>query len=512
MTIDLRAPRGGAFRRAMTLVEMLIAMALTLILVYAIAEFYAYIGPSVKDGRAMIDLVAQLRTATSRLRADLELITVPMRLSNDDGASEGYIEIVEGGTEQQVLPLTRGVFVCSDADANRDNLLDMRDPPLPGAQDFNTNNINDFAENNITNMYGDTDDILAFTIRTDGAPFTGRACVPGSNPPTYFPITSNLAEVIWFTSFTDTNGNGTRNIGEPQFLNRRLLLIVPGIVAGLPNNGATNAEYFKYNDVSAHFQGTPLPGRYVPNSFVDVSRRENRFAHLGRVATSTNFPSRILLFPFDSASLTTYTLQNDNFGEDRILANLLAFDVRVYDPQAVIRPDNDPVANAVGTLQPGDPGYLDVIRSASASGTHAPVGFGAYVDVGYGHGLREQLIAQGETAANAATILNNTLMQSQFAFQTRYLPELGRTWDSWAQSYERDGDNQDGDMLTDEGTDGFDGDGNNNTVNGVDDPGERETTPPYPVALRGIQVKLRVYEPTTRQVRQATIGWDFISE
>ena len=63
-------------RRAFTLVEMLIAMALTLILVYAIAEFYAYVGNTVKDGRAMIEMNGQMRIATARLKADLELLTV----------------------------------------------------------------------------------------------------------------------------------------------------------------------------------------------------------------------------------------------------------------------------------------------------------------------------------------------------------------------------------------------------------------------------------------------------
>jgi hypothetical protein len=46
----------------------------------------------------------------------------------------------------------------------------------------------------------------------------------------------------------------------------------------------------------------------------------------------------------------------------------------------------------------------------------------------------------------------------------------------------------------------------------VDDAGERETVPPYPYALRGVQVRIRVYEPQTRQVRQATVESDFIPE
>ena len=57
---------------------------------------------------------------------------------------------------------------------------------------------------------------------------------------------------------------------------------------------------------------------------------------------------------------------------------------------------------------------------------------------------------------------------------------LGRTFDTWALSYERDGVNQNGNAIADEGTNGFDDD----NLNGVDDPGERETIPPYPAALR----------------------------
>ena len=41
--------------------------------------------------------------------------------------------------------------------------------------------------------------------------------------------------------------------------------------------------------------------------------------------------------------------------------------------------------------------------------------------------------------------------------------------------------------------------------NGVDDLGERETQPPYAVPLRGIQIKIRVFEPGSRQVREVTI-------
>jgi hypothetical protein len=92
---------------------------------------------------------------------------------------------------------------------------------------------------------------------------------------------------------------------------------------------------------------------------------------------------------------------------------------------------------------------------------------------------------------------------------------MGFTYDTWTLAYERDGINQDQDFdattmqpLIDDGNDGLD----NNGVGGVDDASERETTPPYPHPLRGIQVRVRMYEPGTRQMRQATVIGDFISE
>jgi hypothetical protein len=40
--------------------------------------------------------------------------------------------------------------------------------------------------------------------------------------------------------------------------------------------------------------------------------------------------------------------------------------------------------------------------------------------------------------------------------------------------------------------------------------GERETMPPYPVPLRGIQVKIRTFEPDSRQIREVTVVQDFL--
>jgi hypothetical protein len=86
------------------------------------------------------------------------------------------------------------------------------------------------------------------------------------------------------------------------------------------------------------------------------------------------------------------------------------------------------------------------------------------------------------------------------------------TYDTWAYDYETDGINQDfvasTDIVADEGTNGIDDD----DANGVDDPLERETSPPYPIALRGVQVRIRILDPSSRQVRQVSVVSDFTPE
>ena len=72
--------------------------------------------------------------------------------------------------------------------------------------------------------------------------------------------------------------------------------------------------------------------------------------------------------------------------------------------------------------------------------------------------------------------------------------------------YEYDGLDQDNDTLFDEGTNGLDDDG----FNGVDDLLERETSPPYDEPLRGVQVKIRIYEPDTRQVREVSVTASYV--
>jgi hypothetical protein len=73
-------------------------------------------------------------------------------------------------------------------------------------------------------------------------------------------------------------------------------------------------------------------------------------------------------------------------------------------------------------------------------------------------------------------------------------------------------------MGTARATNGFDDPGNDATgsvtaANGiVDDDTEKLTSPPYPHPLRGIQVKIRVFEPDSRQIREVTVVQDFLPQ
>ena len=150
---------------------------------------------------------------------------------------------------------------------------------------------------------------------------------------------------------------------------------------------------------------------------------------------------------------------------------------------------------------PGDPGW----------GTGTAIGSGAFVDLYYSS------YVSGATSTFSGVPYAKSKLNAVGGFPV--MP----TYDTWSFYYERnpwidsDGDgvfdagepgDEDGDGILNEGTDGFDNDG----VNGVDDLGERETSPPYPIPLRGLQVRIRIYEPDTRQVRQSSVSANFVPD
>jgi hypothetical protein len=261
----------------------------------------------------------------------------------------------------------------------------------------------------------------------------------------------------------------------------------------------------------------------VGNTLADLARRENRygFGWLTGDRPATGFPNPLDLNPADQVAINRYRLQNDRLGEDIQLSRCVAWDVRVYDPLALVVQQTYTNAD-LDAAGPSD----RLIDPSIAPGSNATSsGFGAFVDLNY---TRYASLGQDSSGNNMYTFFSGPPNAgSQLA---------AAIYDTWSTTYERDGINQDsykGDNITDEGSNGIDdafassvnpsdatkypivhdnATMGNIRYNGPDDPSERETFPPYETPLRGVQVIIRVFDPSTRQMRQATVVADFTPE
>ena len=420
-------------RRGMTLVEMLVATTLTLIIMGVIAQLFGILGNSISRSRAALITSAQLRAVSHALRIDLAGATAPTVPPVAADADAGYLEIIEGPTSDIPSPTT---------------------PPL----------------------IGDCDDALLFTTSTLDRPYVGLFAGNSS-------IESRTAEVAWFC-----RPSAVTTAGMTLYdLYRRQLLVLDYVGAGafatgsnrlsVTNFGVLPAATFsvlQQYDLSLRAEGT----EFLPNTLGDLTKRENRFAH------NPGGPVSISAFPYagTAANLSSgaAVLSGSRQGEEIVLRNVLAFDVRAFDPEAAIRA----VSGSTVGLVPGDPGY-------GAPGSN-PVALGCYVDLG-----------------SLATSTGSTTLTGSAAA----LSKLTRIYDTWSTHYECNGIDENSDTVVDGGTDGLD----NNVVNGVltpngvvDDDAERDTQPPYPVPLRGIEIRIRCYEPSSREVRQVTVRHTFV--
>lgn len=420
LALARRRRRRGRQARAFTLVELLVTMVVTLILIGALAQAFAIVGESLSQGRAVMELSGSLRFVANRLQKDLDGITVAVTPWTDEGTGAGYFEIVDGPSTDNEPVIT---------------------PAIP-------------------TMFGDIDDVIAFTAFSDGTPFLG--VVNGNMRE------SAYAEIVWSVHLDDRNGNGVRDDGEFFLVSRRVLLILPEMGSLVSEN---LADFWEKNDLSVRFEGSEIKA----NSLADLTKRENRFARNAK----SPFPHPL------NTDLTVRT--GPKAADDLMLSNVLAFDVRVFDPDAPIYKISDDSNEA---LIPGDPGYVSAASSA-ASDPSLYLGKGAFVDLGYVH----------RVSGAPAGLRFSDFPKSKSQLQTY-------TYCTWTMYYERDGLDQDENKPVDQGTNGIDDDG----VNGVDDVGERETSPPYPLPLRGIQVKIRAWDPDSRQVRQVSVVSNFVPE
>ncbi|MFH1266937.1 MAG: hypothetical protein ABIK89_14515 [Planctomycetota bacterium] len=523
-----RPGKAPIHRRGFTIIELMMATLLTLMLMLIVVGLFAAVSEGIRNSRATMEMAGRLRATKRKLQLDLEGRTVIVSPPARPAAGEGYLEIIEGP-------------------------LGPIDPPVPMPVNLDTGLVD--------TTVADFDDILMLTTRSRAGPFVGR--YQGGT------IQSYEAEVVWFvrartlyrrvlliapqmmsppaggswstTRYLDNNYDSDMTsdpMDDPTDGNGVVDMVDTG-----------NESFYALYDISARpeYDVSERIAGWVPNTLGDLTKRENRFAHAVHPTEVTPLaPATILNFPYpasrwwnpasprwwqlgmptlrecadpnwmswaDPASMPVVTLQtnidlwasaaqahpwpetdartgtllaypgagvNSRVAEDVILTNVIGFDVKVWDPGA-------PRLRYQGRIiQPGDPGFA-VAAAAGAPIDHPR--YGAYVDLGYYPGY--------VAAPNAPTPHFNGL-----GFRALDLPMV---YDTWSFHYEHDGIDQGNLPMIDEGTNGFDDDGNGI----IDDLGEREAIAPYPVPLRGVQIKIRTFEPDSRQVREVTVVADF---
>lgn len=235
-------------RNAFTLIEMMIAMAVTLLLMAALGRGFAFIGETIRDSRAQVELTNELRDITNRLQTDLANCTVSLQPCVTANDPSGYFVYYEG----PITDATSSLFLAEIVDGSTQTAH---------------------------SRYGDFDDYLAFTAVASGdnwftgkvprfvldqktAQLSGAAYNPtafGGNPWDPVVIQSKYAEIVYFASPDYIRADLPTTINPIDFdgnslpdnirLHRRVLLIRPDLNV----NGAITNRDFTINGTSFPF-------------------------------------------------------------------------------------------------------------------------------------------------------------------------------------------------------------------------------------------------------------------
>lgn len=555
-----RSLRRRSLQRGFTLLEVMIAVAVTLLMMLGLAQMFKVLGDSMNKGRAGLELNNKLRSVMHRVRTDLDNVTAPARPPLPVGAGQGYLKYYEGP-----------------------------------ASDYT------FANNPLLNRFGDVDDIFMATVKAKDTWFTGKVpqfIVEGRSPENLgefnnlVTIASQFAEVVIFAQPEYDTNNTLRGFR----LHYRTLLIRPDLnlvsTGNLPANSDQNlmvvgssptamANWYQSCDLSMrravhpHLTSSPRV-ELRANTLEDLADPANRFAHsmlpvannIWSMPFITLGPEVVLggepplLFPATTSFLDpAFVLRDDRRGEDVLATGLLAFDIRGYDPTApILQYDLNPNLQPSDpgkyvTLRPGEPGYLPVGLQSTITGLSTVAAYGEFVDLNWAgkffDGREQQYIIDPLLSNNSfnrnliqselsGRLLNGSIADSLFRSGAVKLPSqfspatFQAAYDTFSNLYESDGVLQ-AELANrglvnfsstpnvnqlreverwranqiDAGTDGID---NNPTIApGIDDSSELETSPPFPVHLRGLQISIRLEDGSKKQFKQMSTVKEFVT-
>ena len=473
-------------RHGLSLLEVLVGLTITLIVLLAMTQAFRFASQQMSIGRASVELTNRLRTAESLLRNDLDRLTVVPRSFHSAAAEpKGYFELVDGfATDTNNFINT---FVS---------------PPT------NATVVSDMQEISIRSLaMGDHDDLWCGTIRSDSQPFRGRNGTEVEE--------SHLAEVIWYTAANDLDDNTFIEVTERVNLFRRVLLVKPntailrtdgtpmGPFANLVDAIRARSQYLQSSDISVSVRG-PVGGQFevVANSLESLTVRSNRFftATHGMIAGANETEQRLnyrdglrYLKRIDYGSQADFenaqelrlrSLDNQNL----LLNDVLAFDIQVFDPSALVGVSNDGTANIQNSVEPSDVGSdpFSGLTSFLMEGTTIMPPLGGFVDLGKTTGF-----GAGQFGAAG----NNRL---------RFIDQV---YDTGTPLYDRNNidDSVPLNGLIDEGGDGID----NDSDGLIDEVDEKEVPPNFVDPIKGLSIRIRLLEPASGQISQATIKKSF---
>jgi type II secretory pathway component PulJ len=436
--VSANRPAHGRQRCGLTLLEMLVAVAASLLLLGTVMVLFQMVGEAVGQSRMMGVLDRQLCAVRTALLVDLTGATAARDENGLLVASprhRGYFCVVEGPNTDYEEYLGNGNWFNRTQDARG---------PTADSDD---------------RVVGDTDDMLLFTTQMITViPFHGRYGTGSER--------SSLAEVAYFCRPTVGESN-------PRLytLYRRQLLVVDSLPkppfelansARFINGNAWQgwADFLRLYDVSVRREGDSLDlasNRFVINSLDDLARRQNRLGHdwtLNKPAANAVRPDDGV-WPLLASADEALRLSGSREGEDEIARNVLSFDVRVLDPSIMIRRS----VSGLVDLQPGDAGYWDALPSLEREPR--------FVDLGYHRDPTDP--------ADAASWFGRYGHETDGDEPKHPLTPADRsgprTFDTWHPSQGR--------------------------------------VPPYTNSLPAISVTIRLYDRTTRRIRQSTVSFQF---
>jgi len=557
----------GSRKGGYTLVELLIATTLTLVMMGGVATVFGMIGSGVAAARAGLEMADALRSVVHRLRADLEGIQAPRSSEGlvpstpDRPQHDGYFEYTEG----PIGPVVPAELVAVDSDqGTADTTVGDIDDVLM----FTTRSAGDpfvgrhkpIAANPPV-AWESPDAEVAWFVR--GRTLYRRQLLVAPSAPISLSAAGFYRNSDVSVRLENGNlyANNLYDLSKPEnrFAHQSLHRY-----PGNPPTWALGRPYHPHFCVDwTNGAVYPTPWSSVASGVVSPAGRERQglgLPTLGECSSTAwiaGGPPRIdtaalpnsapmpLLnssptrpfdawldpYPWNEVSPTYGTVRiyhdpdanppatADRYGEDVILSNVLSFDVKAWDPGAPLMLD----PNTGATILPEDKPYAQRLseyatwRAANPNGQPPatiprPIGYGAFVDLNYmcllggppggdpaymdylnPNTLAPRPLFFG--AGTTASLLRGTEPYAKNWSAANDWPPLparrASVYDTWSVHYE----------AGQPGTNGFDDDGNGV----VDDIGEMQAPPPYSAPLRAIQIKIRVFEPDSRQIREVTI-------